>query len=585
MPFLESVARVMFDVAAPLDERTHAEKEAWRQVRTHLDGEQIARIQEGTRLLMNYRDVMSKAIQMRGWFSPVTDKQRRGMKHPPGHDSILFVNEFGLVSRDPNRRSRWVEKPTAGGFVFLREVIGQVDLLKVTIMVAKQELLNFAQPIRKNQPLGFRITRRDGEKATKADVPRIRAIEQWIANCGDITKRADRERIGRNKFREFFSKHVWDSLSLDSAPIELERGTKGGPPTGMYAPDGATIRLCTEQGYEGDDSIKAIQVIDSAPYTAYGYDDLLYDVRNPRTDLIVNGYGYAESEMVLRMLTAWLSSFEFNRAGMDRNAIPRKILAMTGFEQKELNAMAEVLRTRLTGAGNQFKLPLIGLTPPNTQGATGKEIQVIDIDQQLNDMFLHKWMTLIASIVTAPFGMHPAQINMSAFDAANSSPLSGSDTEEKLANARDKGLLPRLQYFGQELDQVVFELDPAYSLEFGGTNEEDPARAFEREKLTATVNEMREAAGQPEHPIEIIGNAPADNPALLQVYMSLFAPPPEEGGEGGAGASPEEGAGNAPGPKKPKVAKGAKKPEKGEKVLKKAFVVMDAPQRAIEWWT
>jgi hypothetical protein len=565
----------MFDVAAPADERTHATKEAWKQVRTHLDTEHIARIQEGTRLLMADHQAMNKAIQMRGWFSQVSGAQKRRMKHPPGHDSILYLNEFGLVSRDPNRRNRWVEKPTAGGFAFLREVIGQVDLLKATIMVARQEIMNFAQPIRSKQPLGYRIKRRDGEKEAKADIPNIRRIEEWLSNCGDIPERAKREKIGRDTFRTFLAKHVWDSLSLDAGPIELERPSPGTPPTGMYTPDAATVRLCTEQGYEGDDSIRAIQVIDSAPYTAYTYDDILYNVRNPRTDLIVNGYGYAESEMVIRMLTAWLSSFEFNRAGMDRNAIPRKILAMTGFEQRELNAMAEVLRTRLTGAGNQFKLPLIGLTPPNQQGQAGKDIQVIDIDQQLNDMFLHKWMTLIASIVTAPFGMHPGQINMSAFDAAQSSPLSGSDTEEKLANARDKGLLPRLAYFGAELDQIVYELDPRYEFEFGGFNEEDPQRAFEREKLTATVNEMRDAAGQPPHPIEIIGNAPADNPALLQLYMASL----------GVGPEVDEGDESEPRASKSKAPKPAK-PAKGQKPLTKAFTIDMRPPSAIDqWWT
>ena len=76
------------------------------------------------------------------------------------------------------------------------------------------------------------------------------------------------------------SKSVRDSLVMDSAPIELEwKRDKSKGIDGFYAVDGATIRLCTEKVYDGDDTIFALQVVEGMITSAYTHDDLIYENR------------------------------------------------------------------------------------------------------------------------------------------------------------------------------------------------------------------------------------------------------------------------------------------------------------------
>jgi hypothetical protein len=463
---------------------------------------------------------------MEGYQLPVEERERRRLA--PGHDSILYVNDYGLVDRKGNQKDRWVEKPAVGGFRFLEEVIANSDLLRMIVMTARQEEMEFWQPERNTNPLGFRLVRRDGEELTKDDKKEAAAIQSWLLSCGDEPDPIKRKRLRRDSFAGFMRKSIWDSLVYDACPVEVE-GTFGGKPSGIYAVPATTIRLCTETGYEGHDEIQAVQVIDNNPYTAYTFDQLIYEVRNPRSDLRVNGYGYAEPEMFVRVLTAWINSFEYNRAGLDKNAIPRKILALFGdWEQRELNALSSRFSSQLTGAGNANKLPMIAI-----KSATGetKGMEVIDVDERPTELLMAKWFSLQASIGCAIYGMHPAQINMPAFDSSTSTPMSGSDTVQKLAYARDKGLLPRLGWRRDWLNTWLMpRLTKKFEIQLVGIEEEEPARRHERQMRSSTINEIRKVNGQEPHENKLMGDAPSDA-AYMPLYMQGLAQQQSDDGE------------------------------------------------------
>lgn len=472
----------------------------------------LPEITEGVQWLIREKQQLAKAIRMESYSLQMPKFQSRRIDR--GHDSVLYVNEYGLIDRERQRRSRWVEKPAIGGFSFLREVVHNVDVLKAIILTATKQIISFCQPERNSNPLGYRLVRRDREKITAGEKKRVQALESWIQDCGDEHDYFARRRLQRHSMKTFVSKFMWDSLSYDSSPIELEwRGSK---PSGIYHVPGDTIRLCTEQGYEGQDEIFAVQVIDGKPETAYRYQDLLYEVRNPRSDLVVNGYGYAEPEMFVRILTAWINSFAYNAAGLDRNAIPRGILAMFGdWDQPEINTLSTRLQAQLTGPANMWRMPIIGVKQPDVGG---KGLEYIKVDDRPTEMYLAKWVTLLWSIGCAIYGMHPTEINMAAFDASNASPLSGSDTAEKLAHSRDKGLIPRLGYVADVYNILIKTIDDRYELEWAGLNEEDAERKFKREEKGSTMNEIRAANNQEPHELDEIGNAPAD-PAYLSLYI------------------------------------------------------------------
>lgn len=157
------------------------------------------------------------------------------------------------------------------------------------------------------------------------------------------------------------TKHYADSLMMDSAPIETEmKRDKSLGIDGFYAVDGATIRLCTEAGYDGDDSIYALQVVEGRIVTAYPHDSLVYEVRNPRTDVRLAGYGMAEPELLVRVVTGFLNALSYNLAGFDKNAIPKGMLNLVGdYADEDLAAFKRMWNATVRGVDNSWALPVM----------------------------------------------------------------------------------------------------------------------------------------------------------------------------------------------------------------------------------
>lgn len=515
MPSFDQIAELSFNFAAPASERFDATTEVIDQLKNGgFDATAANNIAEGVDMLLNDQKSLSKALTVEGWRSPIGTGEKLLKK--PGRGSILYLNEWGIVSRT-GEEGRWLEKPAVGGFRFLKDVVGGVDFLKAIILTSQKQMTSFCQPEREDSPLGYRFVRKDNRKLNSRDMRAVQRLEEWLWNCGDETDPGRRKRLRRDTFPGFIRKLVFDTLSYDACPIELEYSA-GGKLSGMYNVPADTIRLCSEVGYEGDDEIQAIQVIDGNPYTAYTYDDLIYEVRNPRTDLSVGGYGFAEPEMFVRILTAWLDSFEYNRAGLSSRAVPRSILALFGeWQPRELKAFSNQMNAMMTGAGNAHRLPIIAAKP---NGGSGSGVELIKIDDKFDDMFFSKWVTLLVSIGCAIYGVHPTEINMDSFDSKASSPLSGRDTAEKFSSSRSRGLIPRLGFVRDIINGwIVQKMEPAFRFEWVGLYEDDVVRKFEREKLCSTIDELRISTGKDPHPDPVIGNAPV-NKDLLNLYVS-----------------------------------------------------------------
>jgi len=436
------------------------------------------------------------------------------------HTSILEVNEYGIVMGHGDR-SRWLEKTTST-FDFCKSFVAAVDVVKAIILTRQRQIAAFLRPERDQGPLGFRFRRADEEKLTDRDKLGVRRVEKFLLNSGDVSTRKERERLRRATLPEFAAKFLWDTLSSDACPIELTY-TNSGRLSGYHNIDYSTIRLCTEHGYEGADEVRAVQVIDGVPYVVYGYDHILYPVRNPRSDLYAGGYGYGEPEMIIRAATAYLNAVTYNAAGLDRNAIPRGILTLFGkYGPRDLNNFKRQFRAMLTGAANRWTIPVMA--------SNNKEAGHVytPIDQNFDEMFFARWMIFLISIVCAIYGIDPNEVHFDSFSTRASS-LSGKDTQEKLAMSRDKGLVPLLAFVERAFNEIVALVDPRYLFEFVGLHEENEQQKFQRIQLSSSWNELRAIDGREPSDDDLVGNAPAGNPAMMQVYMMSLGANPSAG--------------------------------------------------------
>jgi hypothetical protein len=216
------------------------------------------------------------------------------------------------------------------------------------------------------------------------------------------------------------AKFVRDSLTMDSAPIETEmrRDPRLGI-DGFYAVDGGTIRLCTEQGYEGDDSIFAVQVVQGRISAAYNYDQLIYEPRNPRPRWCPRLW-HPRPELLIRVVTGFLNAMTLNIKGFDSNAIPKGMLHLTGdYDENDINAFKRYWNSQVKGINNAWTLPVMVSKDQESKASFEK------FGEGFNEMYFSKWMTFLTSMICAIYGMSPAEINFDSFTGGSTSALSG----------------------------------------------------------------------------------------------------------------------------------------------------------------
>lgn len=423
------------------------------------------------------------------------------------------------------------DRPSALGFDSMRAMVEQTPVLNAVIMTRVRQVQRFCRVAETDiDHPGFEIRHVDRKHTmTSSEQKDIQQLNRFMSNCGWEFNPRRRKALRRDSLSQFMAKITRDSLMMDSVGIETEwkRNRKLGL-DGFYAVDGSTIRLCTEEGYRGDDEIFAVQLVAGVIRTAYTFEDLIYEPRNPRSDVRACGYGLSETELLIRVVTGFLNAMTYNIKGFDSNSIPKGMLHLSGnYTKGDLDAFKRYWNSMVKGVSNAWSLPVMVSKDQESKASFES------FDNQFNEMYFSKWMTFLTSIICAIYGMSPAEINFDSFTAGASSALSGSDTAEKLAASKDSGLRPLLSYFENLFtDYVVSEYSDNYVFRWTGLDPEDADKKHEIRKLILTVDEMRAEEGYEKHADPVLGAAPL-NPSLMGPYMNeLQSQQGDEQGDG-----------------------------------------------------
>jgi Phage portal protein len=410
------------------------------------------------------------------------------------------------------------ERPSALGFDSLRMMVEQTPILNAIVMTRVRQVQRFARVAESNKDApGFEIKHIDkSHQLNNAEQESIHQLNRFIGNCGWEFSPRRRKALRRDSFAQFLGKVARDTLTMDSVGIETEwKRDKALGMDGFYAVDGGSVRLCTEQGYHGDDEIFALQVVQGRVSAAYTFDDLIYEPRNPRSDVAVCGYGLPETELLVRVVTGFLNALTYNIKGFDNNAIPKGMLHLSGnYTNQDLDAFKRYWNSMVKGINNQWSLPVMVSKDQDSKASFEKF--GVDFDE----MRFSKFMTFLTSIACAIYGMSPAEINFDSFTAGSSSPMAGSDTAEKLAASKDSGLRPLLSYFENLItDYIVSDFSDKYVFRWTGLDPQNADEKFELRKMLLTVNEARAEEGY-EAIDGPLGDAPL-NPQLITPWMQL----------------------------------------------------------------
>lgn len=413
----------------------------------------------------------------------------------------------------------YIEPPGgAADFGLLRRMVEQTPILAAVVTTRIRQMSRYCQPSEDGGP-GFLIRHMDKEhEPDDGEKEQMQLLTRFFQHCGWEWDARARKRLKRDTFPNFMSKLMRDSLTFDACPFETEmtRDKKG--IDGLYAVDGATIRLCVEDGYEGDDEIFAVQVVNGKVATTFTLNQLVYEVRNPRSDVTMAGYGFGETELLLKTVTMLLNAVTFNGEFFDKNSIPKGLLQIVGdYSSEDISAFKRMWKQMVSGVENRYGLPVM-VSKDKDSGAT-----YTPFNAAADEMAFSRWITFLTSVVCAVYCIDPSEIGFEGFATQRSS-LSGSDTEQKMGHGKDKGLRPFAAFYeGVFTDFVVTQFDKNLCFRFEGMEEEDAAKEWEARKLVCTVDELRAEAGYGPMDDERIGSLPV-NPALIQPAMQLQHP-------------------------------------------------------------
>lgn len=504
----DELAKQSLDPKTPADERwdMNAEIHAPGGFARSLDYPPPADVLAAVQELYEDQEAMAKAVHLTPQARPVGQVSRGA------HQSILYLNDMGVVG-PAGVGARYYERPGAG-FAFLKTLNARVDVINAIKLNFTRKVSAFCLPESDESPLGFKGVRIDGQDMTDADRREWTAVERMILDCGDEHDPVRRRRLRRDNMQAYVKKLIWDSLSADACPVELQ-GTQGGKLSGWYSVPFDTTFLCSEEGYEGDDEICAVQVIDGIPQVAFTYDELAYDVRNPRSDLEAAGYGHAEPEMMVKAMTGYINAISFNHSGMDSNAAPRGIFEVFGdYSPAQQVQFRKKMTAMLHGVASRWTVPIF--FNKSESGKPGVHWTPID---KFDEMMFARWIVLQASIAGALYGMDPAEFSFDSFALRQSGGLQRSELGDKLAHSKSKGLEPLLRFLETHYNTwIVPRLTKKFRVEFIGLQVEDSEKKSARIEKSSTYNELRHIDGREPMKSDLLGDAPADA-AAMQVYM------------------------------------------------------------------
>ena len=296
------------------------------------------------------------------------------------------------------------------------------------------------------------------------------------------------------------------------------------------------------------DRVAYVQVYDNTIISEFGVDDLAWNIMNPRSDLRANGFGFAPTEQIIRLVTAWLYGFSYNQKFFTQGSAVKGVLNIKGsIPDRQLRAFRRMWYSMVSGVQNAWRTPILN----------SEDIQWISMHTNNRDMEFSAWMDWLTKMTCAVYGIDPVEINFIFGNTGQSQSLGQSrPNADELTESKDKGLRPLTDFITDSINQhIVWEAAPELEFTFAGLDAK--AEGKERERRTTevksyrTVDEIRAEMDLDPLPDDL-GAAILDPTWLQFANNKQMMEQQAQGGQPGApGVAGDDGEGGPPGEEVP----------------------------------
>lgn len=480
--------------------------------------------------------------------SPPAPHQPGQSDMPPDEKAImdphsLFYDPFAIIEQ-----LGYKEKPSQINYGTLRNMVWKVPIIQAVIQTRIQQVAAFAKPQTNRYQMGFRIRLRDHDsKLTPVD-------RKWARKCEDLlltTGVTDHPR-GRDNFEAFIRKLAFDSLTYDQACYEIVPNHLG-QPAEWYAVDASSIRIAdtatTYMNEDLDQAIRYVQIYDGMIVAEYRQDELMFGVRNPRTDIRLHGYGTSELEMLVPAVTSLLWAWQYNSKFFSQGSAAKGILNFKGaIPEKQLRAFRRHWYQMLSSVENAWRTPI----------TNSDDLQWINMQNNNRDMEFSAWMDFLIKVVCSLYSMDPVEVNFQYGNIGQTASLQEKSNREKITESKERGLRPLLNFLSTWINRgLIWPMNENFEFEFVGldarTRDEVMTYVSQAVRNVRTIDELRAEDDLPPLPdgtgkiildpnwLQVHQQAQQTQQQQMQSMAAANGPPPAPPGMPGMGGMPPEG--------------------------------------------
>lgn len=209
-----------------------------------------------------------------------------------------------------------------------------------------------------------------------------------------------------------------------------------------------------------------------------------------RTDITWAGYPPSHVQQALKLIGAFISTFDYNASLFTKGMLAEFILGLPGdMHDDDVDAFVEMFREASQGVGNAWRPPII----PLPHG--GDTITKIDLKNTNTEMGFEIWLSLLISLCSAVYRMDPSTINAKPWNAGKSPGLSEGNRTEEIDLAREEGLQGDIGHLCEHIYTPLAQSahpDLIVIAEYGNYDPMKEAQVYElRGKTDMTRNEIR----------------------------------------------------------------------------------------------
>ncbi len=390
----------------------------------------------------------------------------------------LMADPFALVETLGYR-----ERYSPLSYDVLNRMAYYVPIYPTILQTRRNQVASFCAPQTDLSLPGFRIGHRDRKRrAGKKDQVRYQAMEEWMTHTG-----SSRE-LTRDTFDNAIRKLVRDSMVSDQMCFEKQRNKKG-VICNWYPVDGQSMRVADtawKGGPKSDDDVQYVQVHDETVIAEFTPNQLCFAVRNPRSDLRVNGYGESELEIGIKIATALINGWHYNSKFFENGTVAKGMLNIPRITGKKLRIFSRQWHMMTTGMVQAWRTPITNFEDPKW----------IDLDKSRKDMEWAEFINFCIKLFSGICLMDPTELHFQFGNTGQTSQMFQAPAEEKIKYSKDKGLRPLLAFLASQFNRhLIWQIDPDMCFYFTGLDPRDSQQAVETEKklvsFRKTVNQMR----------------------------------------------------------------------------------------------